>query len=154
MTSAAEAYDLFLTNYPESRYTERAILRQVFSSLATFKGPMFDPTGLIEASQRIKTFRNQFPAAAQRVGTRALLVRVEQSLGMKMLFTGQWYEKRNNPVSAVYLYRRVVRDFPRTAAAQSAIKRLAELGYTAVLPPADRDTATTKNNTADQEAPQ
>lgn len=134
MSSAAEAYDLFLINYPRSQHTEKVMLRQIHAGLATFKGPRFDQTGLLDAAHRAKTFQRQFPAAAERLGADALLVRVDESLALKMLYAGQWYEKRGEQVSAVYQYQRVVRDYPRTAAAGRAIQRLRELGKPAVLP--------------------
>lgn len=127
MTSAAEAYDLFLTNYPDSRFVERALLGLIRANIATFKGPRFDPTGLIEAAQRIKTLQRQFPATAQRVGADALLVRIDESLATKMLYTAQWYEKRHQKQEAIYMYQRIVRDYPSTAPAQGSIKRLTEL---------------------------
>ena len=132
MSSAAEAYDLFLLNYPDSIYTERAMVQLIYASLATFKSPLFDPTGLIEAAQRIKMLRQQFPTAADRIGSDALLVRIEQSLALKMLYTAQWYERRHERVSAEYTYQRVIKDYPTTAAARSSILRLTELGAPAV----------------------
>ncbi len=141
MTSAAEAYELFLLNYPDSQYRQRAMLRLIQANLATFKGPRFDPTGLIESQQRIKTFQQEFPAAAQQAGVDAMLVRIGESLALKSFYTAQWYQKRGQRVSAVYLYRRVVRDYPQTAAAQSAIERLADMKETAVIAAEDPFTA-------------
>ena len=133
MANAAEAYDLFLDNYPNSQYIERVMLRLIRASLATFKGPEFDPTGLIESAQRIKTFQQRFPAAAERIGTEALLVRIDESLALKMYYTAQWFESQGERVSAIYTYQRVVRDYAGTAAAQRAIEHLAELGASATL---------------------
>ena len=127
MTSAAEAYQLFLDNYPRSEHVQRAMLQLVRANLATFKGPAFDPTGLIEAAQRIKTFQDRFPAVAERTGTDALLVRIDESLALKMLYTAQWYQKRGHRIGAIHAYRRIVQDYPRTAIAQTAIDRLADL---------------------------
>ena len=127
MTSAAESYELFLTNYPESQYIERAMVGLVRASLATFKGPLFDPTGLIEAAQRIKTFQQQFPASSERFGAEALLVRIDESLAVKMLSAAQWYEQRHLKHEAIFSYQRVVKDYPQTSAAREAIERLTRL---------------------------
>jgi len=124
MDMAAEAYDLFLQNYPHSARRERALLRLIEASLATFRGPRFDSTGLLEAAERIKDFQRQFPAAADRIGADALLVRVKESLALKALFEAQWYEKRGKQVSAAYMYRRIVTDFAGTEANLRAIQRL------------------------------
>ncbi len=132
MSAAAAAYDLFLVNYPDSRFRERVMLRLIQASLATFKGPRFDPRGLIDAAERIKAYRRQFPAAAERMGADALLLRIDESLALKMYYSGGWYERTSQRVSAVYLYRRVVRAYPRTIAAGAAIQRLEALGDSVV----------------------
>ena len=53
LTLAAEAYDLFLENYPKSKHVTKAQLRLIYSYIAAFKGPLYDLTGLIEANTRL-----------------------------------------------------------------------------------------------------
>ncbi len=124
MASAAEAYDLFLGNYPESDKREWAMLRLIQANLARFKGPRFDSTGLIEAAQRLQTYREEFPAAADRIGADALLVRINQSLASKAFLTAEWYAQRKEWVSAAYLYGRVVQEYPQTTVAEKAMAKL------------------------------
>jgi len=128
MDSASEAYDLFLINYPHSEQREWAMLRLIQANLARFKGPNFDATGLIDAAQRLKTYRLDYPASSQRIGVEALLIRIDESLAMRDMSAAQWHEIRQQPLSAVHLYQRVVQDYPRTASAQDAIRRLEEMG--------------------------
>ena len=138
MSSATLAYDLFLENYPRSAHRERAMLRLIDASLATFKGPDFDPTGLLEAAQRIEQFQGEFPASAERLDAAALLVRIDELLASKQVNLARWYERRGERVGAIYLYQRVLRDHPATAAAQIAERRLAALhgpGAAAIPPP-------------------
>lgn len=125
MANAAEVYDLFLENYPASQQREWAMLRLIQANLARFNGPRFDTTALIEAAERLRTYRQEYPASADRIGADALLVRIAESRAMSSYLTAQWYEQRGETVSAAYAYRRVVEDFPQTAAAEQA---LAELG--------------------------
>lgn len=127
MTQAAEAYDLFLQNYPRSPHRERVMLRIIQSNLATFKGPRFDSTGLIEAQQRIRQYDKDYPVAAEKIGTPALNVRIDESLALKVYHTARWYERTGEQISAIYNYRRVIKDHPRTAAAQLALDRLEEM---------------------------
>ena len=122
MNSAAEAYDLFLKNYPRSSRRERAMLQLIRANLATFKGPRFDAAGLIEASERLEDYQQQFPAGAEELGADALLVRIEESLAQKAFYTGRWFEGRGEGVSAKYVYERVIRDYPQTAAAKEAMR--------------------------------
>jgi outer membrane assembly lipoprotein YfiO len=132
MESASEAYDLFLVNYPRSEQREWAMLRLIQANLARFKGPNFDATGLIDAGQRLKTYRLEYPASSQRIGVEGLLIRIDESLAMRDISAAQWHEKRYQPLSAIYLYRRVVQDYPQTAAALDAVRRLEEMGVEVV----------------------
>lgn len=128
MDSAAEAYDLFLINYPRSQKREWAMLRLIQANLARFKGPRFDATGLIDAGQRLKSFRVAYPASAERIGVDALLIRIDESLAMRDMVAAGWHVKRKQDLSAIYLYQRVVTDYPRTAAAQDALRVLDKMG--------------------------
>lgn len=144
MGSATAAYELFLDNYPKSQHRKQAMQRLIAANLATFKGPTFDPTGLVEAGERLKGYKNQFPAA----DVDSMLVRIEESLALKSYYGAQWYEKQGRTLSAVYTYRRVIRDHPRTAAAELAIQQLGRLGEPVTVP---TETAT---KAADAEDPQ
>ncbi len=127
MASAAVAYELFLENYPQSQWREHAMQRQILANLATFKGPKFDATGLIEASNRLSDYKRSFPAAAEQLGAEALDTRIDETLATRDLLVAQWYDKRGEKVSAVFMYKRVIRDHPGSAAAARALQRLQEL---------------------------
>ncbi len=120
MTSASAAYDLFLQNYPRSEHRERAMLRLIHASLATFQGPQFDPTGLIDAQERIRKYEQEYPASAEQLDTATLSVRIRELLALKNQQIGDWYARRGNQVSANYMYKRVTQEYPDTAAAQNA----------------------------------
>ena len=124
MLNAIDAYDLFLINYPRSVHREHVILKLIRAHLATFKGPRFDPTGLVEASQRIKQYKSEYPANAQKMGLDSILIRIEESIARKELFTADWYERTGQKVSAKYIHERVLRDHPQSAAAQEALRKL------------------------------
>ena len=133
MGMATTAYDLFLENYPRSVHRERAMERLIWASLATFKGKDFDPTGLLDASERIEQFQKEYPASAQRLGTAQMITRVGEQLAAKDLNLAQWYERRGKKVSAAFMYRRVLNDHPNTAAAREAEQRLTALKGPAAL---------------------
>lgn len=127
MGLAADAYDLFVENYPRSQWREYAMKQQVMANLATFKGPRFDATGLIEAQSRLGDYQRQYPAAAESIGADALLTRVDESLAERALHAARWYDKEGNHVSAVFMYKRLVSDHPQTASAYAALERIREL---------------------------
>ena len=78
-------------------------------------------------------------AARREIATNANFVRLEpgllavsaerfkESLARKLFYDASWYEERGEMVSAVYMYRRLVHDYPRSAAAQDSIQRLTGL---------------------------
>jgi len=127
MESAATAYDMFLINYPDSLRREWAMERLIQASLARFQGPPYDATGLLEARQRLATFVEEFPAAAEQIGADALRVRIEESLARHDLAAASWHDTRGETLSAVTMYRRLVNEHPQTAAAREALNRLDEL---------------------------
>ncbi|MEX1015722.1 MAG: outer membrane protein assembly factor BamD [Phycisphaeraceae bacterium] len=124
MADAAEAYDLFLLNYPQSAQRERAMQRLIHANLARVQGPAFDPTGLIEAGERLRLYQEAFPRGAEQMGAEALDVRLETSLANKDLRSARWHEQRDEHVSAAYLYQRLIADYPDTRAAETARDRL------------------------------
>ena len=134
MDLASEAYDLFLLNYPNSRQREWATLRLIQASLARYKGPEFDPSGLTDAAQRLREYKRDYPAAAEKIGAGALMVRINESLAKKKLVTARWYEERGLKRGAITMYRNVVTDYPGSAAALEAFEELKERGKLVVDP--------------------
>jgi outer membrane assembly lipoprotein YfiO len=127
MVIAGEAYSIFLENYPTSRWAEYAYERQISASLASFKGPRFDATGLFDAERRLVEYQQAFPGAAEAHGATEALVRIDESLATKSLVVADWYERTGQKISAAYMYSRVVTDHPNSAAAIEALARLARL---------------------------
>jgi len=155
MSRAAEAYELFVENYPDSQWREYAMQRQIMSNLATFKGPRFDATGLIEAQRRLSDYQEAFPASAERIGAEALLVRIDESLATRTLLIAKWYERTGKKVSARFMYKRVIKDHPGSAAAQRAVGRLRVLEpemFAADEPDAASDTPSSEEPAVDPES--
>jgi outer membrane assembly lipoprotein YfiO len=141
MDMASEAYDLFLLNYPNSARREWAMLRLIQASLAKYKGPQFDPSGLTDAAQRLREYERDYPSAAEKIGAKALMVRINEALAEKKLVTAQWYDKRGMERGAITMYRRVIQDYPQSAAALEALAELEERGVPLVDP---RDPTSTR----------
>jgi outer membrane protein assembly factor BamD (BamD/ComL family) len=122
MRLAADAYDLFVQNYPRSERIEKARERLIQSYLASYRGPRYDDTGLRDARRRLDLLRVTQPSLAQRVGADALLVRIDESVARKLLTTARWYLSIDDPVSAELYLRRVVEFHPATVAALDALR--------------------------------
>ena len=132
MPMASDMYEIFTRNFPDSPYRRWAMQRWIYSSLARYKGPRHDTTGLVDARNLIEDFRDQYPQDAESAGiNEALLTRVDESLGDKQLETARWYLHRGDDPSARYTLRRLVRDHPQTVAAVEALRVLRERGWDA-----------------------
>lgn len=126
---AADMFDVFATNYPNSRYTQRAMLGRILVDVARFKGPKYDASGLIEARLLIEDYLEQYPADAARAGvTEGLRTRIDESAADHKLETARFYLRRGDRTSAIFTLRRLVRDHPITAASQRALAYLQEQG--------------------------
>ncbi len=121
---AAEAYDLFVENYPRSREVEKARLRLIYSLCASYKGPLYDARGLFEASARLKELQALDPISAQRVGADALLVRIYESEASKLLSEAAWYISMGDPISGELYIRRLVSRFPKSIATLLALREI------------------------------
>ena len=124
---AAEAYDLFIQNYPRSTQIDKARLRLIYSYLANFRGPDYDALGLLEAQARLRELQVTRPSLAQKVGAEALLVRVYESAAAKMLDTARWYITTGDPISAEFTIRRLIEEHPRSIAAIEALRIVPDL---------------------------
>jgi len=125
MSLAVDAYDLFLANYPQSRDASRARRRLIYAHLASFKGPEFDPTGLVEARVRIQQLKQVEPSADAEAD--ALLVRIDESQAQKLLVTALWYQRSGDLISTEYSFRRLVRVYPGSIATSDALRRMPDL---------------------------
>lgn len=124
---AAEAYDLFIENYPRSADVNKARLRLIYSYLADYRGPRYDAGGLEEARLRLEDLRVREPGLAQRIGAESLLVRIYESDARKLLVTAEWYLSINDPISAEMTIRSLIRQYPSSIASLEALRSIPDI---------------------------
>jgi outer membrane protein assembly factor BamD (BamD/ComL family) len=122
MALAADAYDLFVQNYPRSLQADKARLRLIAAYCAGYKGPEFDSKGLLEASGKLRELQALEPQLAKQVGADAILLRIYESEAEKRLTTANWYWQTNDPISAEREIRALVKKYPRSVAALQALR--------------------------------
>ena len=122
MMMAAEAYRIFIENYPRSPQANKARLRLIFSFLAGFKGPEYDASGLLEARAKLQSLQSLQPSLAQQVGAESILFRIEESEAAKFLTTARWYLEVGDPISAELFIRRLVQRHPKSIATLEALR--------------------------------
>jgi len=124
MPLAADAYDLFVQNYPRSRQVTKARLRLIYAYYAQFKGPEFEGKGLEEASARLRGLQADEPAVAQKIGSDALLVRIYESEAARLRSQAEWYMRVNDWIAAELTIRALVKRYPNSIAAIEALREI------------------------------
>jgi outer membrane protein assembly factor BamD len=127
---AATAYDCFLILFPKSDMREHAMQRRAFATIAQFKGPKYDASGLVEAKYQVLEYQQDFPLQAQQTGMgEALLARLDESNAAQMLTVANWYIRHADSPSARLTLHRLVHKHPSTAAAHEALAMLDQRGW-------------------------
>ncbi len=127
MPLAADAYDLFVQNYPRSRQVVKARLRLIYSYYAQFKGPEFEGTGLEEAATSLRQLQADEPAVAQKIGADALLVRIYESEAARLKSQADWYMTMNDWIAAELSIRALVKRYPNSIAAIQALREVPQV---------------------------
>jgi len=132
---AADMYGIVVENYPASKFRKYAALREIYSNIAAYKGPRYDRSPLIEAGTLIEDFQDHYPADAEQAGISAQLTSwVDESAAGHVLATARWYLRRNDEASARFTLRRLVREYPESAAAAEAVALMTERGWLTAPP--------------------
>jgi hypothetical protein len=149
LSLASEAYDLFLDNYRNSQYAMKAMQRRVYSTIAQFKGPKYDGSKLLDAQVLVKRFASLYPNQARQAGLDdALLARLDESAGLSMLESANWYLSRGDTPSGRYTLQRLLETHPQTAAARTAMQTLEKNGWK-LTPPKRRVAPVEPDETSD-----
>ena len=128
-------YAIFRVNYPDSEHIRFAMLREIECSVARFKGPRYDGSGLIDAKILIEQYRRVYPGESARTGTMdGLEAWVDESAAQQALDTARWYIKTKDEPSARFLLARLVNRHPGSDAAATAVRLMAERGWMTALP--------------------
>lgn len=132
---AAEMYSIFRANYPDSEHIRFALLREIECSVARFKGPRYDGSGLIDAKILIDRYRRTYPGESARTGVMdGLESWVDESAAQQMLETAIWYVKTGDEPSARFLLARLINRHPGSDAASRAARLMQEKGWLRAVP--------------------
>ncbi|MFI4917883.1 MAG: tetratricopeptide repeat protein [Phycisphaerales bacterium JB060] len=127
---ARDVYGIFLEAYPTSTYYRAALLARIEATFAQYNGPQYDGSGLIETEELLDVYEAKYPGDLEvQAELDALRVRVDESQGQQLLEMAQVYLLRDENASARYVLRRLLRDHPRTTAAQEALDMLRDRGW-------------------------
>ena len=153
---AGDAYAAFLRAYPRSPQVPQVKLRQAFSSLAQFRGPLFDATPLIDARAQFKDVQARYPELAAEMNVAQRIEQIDADLAQKAYVTGQFYQRTGKPKAAAFMYRYVVQTYPNSREAQLArgnLGRLPAWALTEPPPPASNPEAAANQPTSPPAVP-
>lgn len=136
---AADAYDQFLKLYPRDKQTPEIMLDAAKSFYASYRGPEYDDTPLIEAGARFANLIERYPNTPQAESATAYFQRTKDRQAVQMRTVGQFYQRVSKPASAAYCYQRTIDQYPDTPGAQQAAGDLARLAPQAAPPPPPQD---------------
>lgn len=125
---AQDTYALLGREFPNGRWSRLAMLRAAAAAYAAFPGIKFDDRALLDADERYRQLKATYPEIAQRENVDAQLESIRQERAEKDLYIAKWYEKTDAANAAEYYYRRVLKDWPDTLAAEQARARLRGMG--------------------------
>ncbi|MDF1810502.1 MAG: outer membrane protein assembly factor BamD [Phycisphaerales bacterium] len=148
---AAEMYSIFRQNFPKSPRVREAMLREIESNIARFKGPRYDGSGLVDAKLLIEQYQAKFPGESIRSGiTDGLDAWIDESAAQQVLDTARWYLKVNDETSAKFVLVRLIRRHPATDAADEAIGMMIERDWLILEDEeSEPDTPTTESDQSD-----
>ncbi len=144
---AAEMYEIFRINYPDSTNLRYAMLREIECNIARFKGPRYDGSGLLDAKILIEQYRRQYPGESIRSGiTEGLEAWIDESAAQQALDTAKWYLKTNDLPSAKFILARLLRRHPATIAADHALDLMLERDWLTFDQPTTKATKTNNDS--------
>lgn len=132
---AAATYDRCMELFPKSDHNREHMLQAAQTTHQSYHGVDYDPTPLIEAQQRYKTFAQQYPQSAIKADVKGTLDTLRTQQGQEQWNTAQFYERTHQPQAAGYYYRLIARDYSDTPLAAQAQQALTRLGPQGVRPP-------------------
>jgi len=127
---AREVYRIFLEAFPTSTFYRVVLLARIEATFAQYNGPQYDGSGLIETEELLDVYEARYPGDLEvQAELDALRVRIDESQGQQLLGMAEVYLLRDEKASARYVLRRLLRDHPRTTAAQEAMEMLQARGW-------------------------
>jgi outer membrane protein assembly factor BamD (BamD/ComL family) len=130
LAQARDVYDAYLESFPAGPNALRAAERRIQCDVGRFKGPRYNAAPLIDAKVQIRQFQRRHPAEADATGLNAALAsRLDESQAAQLLDTAEWYLRVGDRPSARLVLARLVRDHPRSLAAERAGAMLEREGW-------------------------
>jgi outer membrane protein assembly factor BamD (BamD/ComL family) len=145
--------DIYLTNYPRGQRRVEALTLAIRANITLYRGPTYNGSSLLDAREQIRRLLRLYPVVAEKEGLgEAQLRAIDEASADQLLDTARWYFKRGDTPSARYTMRQLVRKYPRSQAAASALDLMESRGW--LSPPAPTPNAGPDPDRSPELAPQ
>jgi len=117
---SGDAYAAFVRSYPRSPHVPVARLRSAYSALAQFRGLRYDATPILDARAQLADIARTYPELSREQNLPEVIDRIDTTFARKLYVTADFYRRTNEPRAAVYNYRYLIQQYPRTDEARRA----------------------------------
>lgn len=134
---AAYHYDLLRKDYPKSEHQRQSHLLGLQSRMRTYQGPQYDIKPLNDAEKLADATINQFghELPEERARLLEMQTRIRTQQAEREFTNGEYYYNRKYYGAARHHYQLVIDNFPESAVAQMARKRIEDSRDLPAVPP-------------------
>jgi outer membrane assembly lipoprotein YfiO len=124
---AADAYGAFARAFPRTPFIQEVRLREAYSNLAQYRGPVYDPAPLLNARAQLLAIGDDFPDLNDRESIPGRIDFIDRQTARRLYLTADFYRRTGKPDAAVHVASQVIEKFPELPEAQDALDLIARL---------------------------
>ena len=125
---AEDEYQRLITNYPKDADVPQLKLLAAQAALGRFRGVKTDSRSLSDAEQRFRFLKEDHPDIARKEQVDLVMDGIKERKAEKDYDIADFYRRTNKEKGAIFYYRAVIKNYPRTVWADKARGRLAAMG--------------------------
>jgi len=122
--NAALAFKEIIENYPKSPLVDDAKYQIAMCAAHSTTGPEYNEEDTDRAIKEFKDFVRRYPDSHMEKEARQFVSKLEDQKAENSFNIAQFYEKRNNPQSAVIYYEEILTQYPESEWSTKALERL------------------------------
>ncbi|MFC1737792.1 outer membrane protein assembly factor BamD [Planctomycetota bacterium] len=115
------------SRWPTGEIGRDALLAEARCKYYAYQGPKYDVSDLISAKSYYEDFSSKYPQYAQEIDIAEKIENINELLAEKQFNIAQYYQKTSDFKAAEMCYQMVVAQWPQSAAAKIANKKLNEI---------------------------
>jgi len=127
--AAAEEYLFLIDQYDRSIWRPSARFLAGVSFFRTVNSISYDTQNLDKAKKQFDKYLNRYPDGSFVDRARSYIQRINRKLAEKNLRIAEWYTRTGRTTGAIFYYKEVLRIYPKTDQAQTAVKRLRDIDH-------------------------